>query len=257
MPNFEDVVLTADNLVKQYGNFSAVKDISMQLRKGKSLAIIGPNGAGKSTTLKMIYATTVITAGHVEINGIDVETDPREAKRHIGVVMQDDLLDTSLNVVENMVAHAILFDIPWKLAKKKAESLLKFVGLSNYKNKEIHELSGGMRRRLVLARALVNNPELIILDEPTTGLDIQSRHVFWNKLEQLKKNGVAILITSHYGEEIERLADDVMIINHGKMIVSGQTRLLPAQQGYKSIEEMYLGLTGYTKEREEIEQTFS
>ncbi|AUJ30547.1 ABC transporter ATP-binding protein [Liquorilactobacillus hordei] len=257
MSNFEDVVLTVDNLVKQYGNFSAVKDISMHLRKGKSLAIIGPNGAGKSTTLKMIYATTVITAGHVEINGIDVETDPREAKRHIGVVMQDDLLDTSLNVVENMVAHAILFDIPWKLAKKKAEGLLKFVGLSNYKNKEIHELSGGMRRRLVLARALVNNPELIILDEPTTGLDIQSRHVFWNKLEQLKKNGVALLITSHYGEEIERLADDVMIINHGKMIVSGQTRLLPAQQGYKSIEEMYLGLTGYTKEREEIEQTFS
>ncbi|MFT8669218.1 MAG: ATP-binding cassette domain-containing protein [Liquorilactobacillus hordei] len=118
-------------------------------------------------------------------------------------------------------------------------------------------MSGGMRRRLVLARALVNNPELIILDEPTTGLDIQSRYVFWNKLEQLKKNGVAILITSHYGEEIERLADDVMIINHGEIIVSGQTRLLPAQQGYKSIEEMYLGLTGYTKEREEIEQTFS
>lgn len=105
----------------------------------------------------------------------------------------------------------------------------------------------------MLARALVNNPELIILDEPTTGLDIQSRYVFWNKLEQLKKNGVAILITSHYGEEIERLADDVTIINHGEIIVSGQTRLL----GYKSIEEMYLGLTGYTKEREEIEQTFS
>ncbi|MDN2454174.1 ABC transporter ATP-binding protein [Lactobacillus sp. UCMA15818] len=257
MVNFEEIVLTADNLVKQYGTFFAVKNISIQLKKGKSLAILGPNGAGKSTTLKMIYATTAITTGHVEIKGIDVETNPREAKRHIGVVMQDDLLDTSLNVMENMVAHAILFDIPWKLAKKKAERLLKFVGLLNYQKKEIYELSGGMRRRLVLARALVNNPELIILDEPTTGLDIQSRHVFWNKLEQLKEKGVSILITSHYGEEIERLADDVMIINHGEKIVSGPTKLLPAQQGYGNIEETYLGLTGYTKEHEEIEQTLS
>ncbi|MCV3295844.1 MAG: ABC transporter ATP-binding protein [Oenococcus sp.] len=251
-----NVILDVGGLGKRYGNFTAVKNISFQLEKGHSLAILGPNGAGKSTTLKMIYATTAMTTGHVAIGGINVETSPREAKRHIGVVMQDDLLDTSLNVIENMIAHAILFDISWTAARKKADKLLTFVGLFNYKTKEIHELSGGMRRRLVLARSLVNDPELIILDEPTTGLDIQSRHVFWNRLEQLKKQGVSILMTSHYGDEIERLADDVLIIDHGQVIASGATAALPEKYGYKNIEEVYLGLTGYVEERDEIEQTF-
>jgi len=248
-------ILTVDSIVKQYGDFTAVKSISFKLQQGKSLAILGPNGAGKSTTLKMIYATTTPTSGRVTIQNIDVSANPREAKRHIGVVMQDDLLDTSLNVIENMVAHAILFDMSWKSAQKKAESLLQFVGLSNYKKKEIHELSGGMRRRLVLARALVNDPELIILDEPTTGLDIQSRHVFWNRLEILQKQGVSILITSHYGDEIERLANDVLIIDHGQIIAQGVTSELPSTYGYQDIEAAYLGLTGYVEERDEIEQT--
>lgn len=248
-------ILTVDSIVKQYGDFTAVKSISFKLQQGKSLAILGPNGAGKSTTLKMIYATTTPTSGRVTIRNIDVSDNPREAKRHIGVVMQDDLLDTSLNVIENMVAHAILFDMSWQSAQKKAETLLQFVGLSNYKKKEIHELSGGMRRRLVLARALVNDPELIILDEPTTGLDIQSRHVFWNRLEILQKQGVSILITSHYGDEIERLANDVLIIDHGQIIAQGVTSELPSTYGYQDIESAYLGLTGYVEERDEIEQT--
>ncbi|KAA8324545.1 ABC transporter ATP-binding protein [Leuconostoc carnosum] len=248
-------ILTVDSIVKQYGDFTAVKSISFKLQQGKSLAILGPNGAGKSTTLKMIYATTTPTSGRVTIRNIDVSDNPREAKRHIGVVMQDDLLDTSLNVIENMVAHAILFDMSWQSAQKKAETLLQFVGLSNYKKKEIHELSGGMRRRLVLARALVNDPELIILDEPTTGLDIQSRHVFWNRLEILQKQGVSILITSHYGDEIERLANDVLIIDHGQIIAQGVTSELPSTYGYQDIEAAYLGLTGYVEERDEIEQT--
>ncbi|AFT82431.1 ABC transporter ATP-binding protein [Leuconostoc carnosum] len=248
-------ILTVDSIVKQYGDFTAVKSISFKLQQGKSLAILGPNGAGKSTTLKMIYATTTPTSGRVTIRNIDVSDNPREAKRHIGVVMQDDLLDTSLNVIENMVAHAILFDMSWQSAQKKAETLLQFVGLSNYKKKEIHELSGGMRRRLVLARALVNDPELIILDEPTTGLDIQSRHVFWNRLEILQKQGVSILITSHYGDEIERLANDVLIIDHGQIIAQGGTSELPSTYGYQDIESAYLGLTGYVEERDEIEQT--
>lgn len=252
-----NVILNVNSIEKRYGDFIAVKNISFQLKKGRALAILGPNGAGKSTTLKMIYATTVMTSGHVDIRGIDVQKSPREAKRRLGIVMQDDLLDTSLNVRENMIAHAILFDMPWSKAKEKADSLLTFVGLSNYRTKQIHELSGGMRRRLVLARSLVNNPELIILDEPTTGLDIQSRHVMWNRLERLKKQGVSILMTSHYGDEIERLADDVLIIDHGQAIASGPTSEIPQKYGYKNIEQTYLALTGYVEERDEIEQTFS
>lgn len=153
---------------------------------GKTLAVLGPNGAGKSTTLKMIYATTAITSGKIFINGIDIVKQPRLAKRTIGVVMQDDLLDTTLTVKENMIAHGILFDLTVKVAAEKAEQLLKFVGLSHYQNKATTSLSGGMRRRLVLARALINDPKLIILDEPTTGLDIQSRHVFWHRINDLK-----------------------------------------------------------------------
>lgn len=248
-------VLNVQKIVKRYGDFEAVKGISLSLDQGKTLAVLGPNGAGKSTTLKMIYATTAITSGTVTINGIDITKQPRLAKRTIGVVMQDDLLDTMLTVKENMIAHGILFDLSAKAAAHKAEQLLSFVGLSNYQNEDTGSLSGGMRRRLVLARALINNPKLIILDEPTTGLDIQSRHVFWHRINDLKKRGVSVLLTSHYVDEIEILADEVMIIDHGQVLAQAPVKELPKKYGYTTLEEAYLNLTHFDEGRENIEQT--
>ncbi|MFT8391554.1 MAG: ABC transporter ATP-binding protein [Sporolactobacillus sp.] len=246
-----------NNIVKQYGDFLAVKGISFQLQAGKTLAVLGQNGAGKSTTLKMIYATTPITSGVVKISGIDVSKNPRLAKREIGVVMQDDLLDTTLTVKENMIAHGILFDQSVKTDSQKADHLLEFVGLSNYKNKETNDLSGGMRRRLVLARALINDPKLIILDEPTTGLDIQSRHVFWHRINDLKEGGVSVLLTSHYVDEIERLADDVMIIDHGAVLAQAPVKSLAKQYGYENLEEAYLKMTHFNEGQRNIEQTLN
>lgn len=248
-------ILQVEKVVKRYGNFEAVKGISLSLDSGKTLAVLGPNGAGKSTTLKMIYATTAITSGKIFINGIDIVKQPRLAKRTIGVVMQDDLLDTTLTVKENMIAHGILFDLTVKTAAEKAEQLLKFVGLSHYQNKATTSLSGGMRRRLVLARALINDPKLIILDEPTTGLDIQSRHVFWHRINDLKKRGVSILLTSHYVDEIETLADNVMIIDHGVALAEAPVKELPLKYGYATLEEAYLKMTNFDEGREDIEQT--
>lgn len=171
--------------------------------------------------------------------------------------MQDDLLDTTLTVKENMIAHGILFDQPVKIASQKADQLLEFVGLSNYKDKETNNLSGGMRRRLVLARALINDPNLIILDEPTTGLDIQSRHVFWHRINDLKEQGVAVLLTSHYVDEIERLADDVMIIDHGAVLAQAPVTSLAKQYGYENLEEAYLKMTHFNEGQKNIEQTLN
>lgn len=248
-------ILSVKNLTKQYGAFTAVAGVSFSLAAGRTLAILGPNGAGKSTTLKMIYATTPITNGTVQINSIDVQRQPRAAKQAIGVVMQDDLLDTTLTVMENMIAHGILFDIPLRQIKERAHSLLAFVGLTNYENADTTNLSGGMRRRLVLARALINKPRLIILDEPTTGLDIQSRHVFWHQLNVLKQQGVAILLTSHYVDEIEALADDVAIIDHGQIVAAGSTATLAQQLGAPSLEAAYLRVTHFDERSEQIAQT--
>ncbi len=248
-------ILKVIDIKKQYGTFKVVRGISFSLTKGKTLAILGSNGAGKSTTLKMIYATTSITSGRVLIEGIDVNKFPRKAKREIGVVMQDDLLDTTLTVEENMIAHGILFDLSANVAKARATRLLKFVGLSNYKQSATNDLSGGMRRRLVLARALINNPKLIILDEPTTGLDIQSRHVFWHRINDLKHQGVSILLTSHYVDEIEVLADEVMIIDQGRILAQAPVEQLAKKYGYTDLEEAYLKMTNFDEEQENIEQT--
>ncbi|MFT9040102.1 ABC transporter ATP-binding protein [Schleiferilactobacillus harbinensis] len=248
-------VLSVENLTKQYGTFTAVNGVSFSLAAGRTLAILGPNGAGKSTTLKMIYATTPITRGTVMINGINVQQQPRLAKQTIGVVMQDDLLDTTLTVLENMIAHGILFDTPLQAVRSRAHALLTFVGLANYENADTTDLSGGMRRRLVLARPLINDPQLIILDEPTTGLDIQSRHVFWRKLNILKQQGAAILLTSHYVDEIAALADDVVIVDHGCIVAAGPADTLAQQLGAANLEQAYLQATHFDERSDQIEQT--
>ncbi|WP_228765811.1 ABC transporter ATP-binding protein [Bombilactobacillus apium] len=204
-------ILEVRQITKTYGTLTVVQEISFTVAAGQTIAILGPDGAGKSTTLKMIYAATKISSDRSLIKQLDVSQNPRAAKWQLGVVMQDDFLDTTLTVEENLIAHGILFDLSVAQAQEKVAQLLEFVGLFNYQGEEISQLFGGMRRRGILAWALINDPHLLILDEPTTGLDTQSQHVFWQKIKQLQAKGVAILLTSHYVEEISKLADELIM----------------------------------------------
>ncbi len=235
--------LRVDNLAKKYGSYNAVKDISFSVSSGECLGILGINGAGKTTTLKMIYSANKITSGNVYILGKNISSLSDKGKKRLGIVAQEDMLDTTLTVFENLIAHGICYGIRLKELKSRAKKLLEFVQLAEYANKMIGELSGGMRRRVVLARALLNDPEIIILDEPTVGLDIQSRNIIWNKLKMLKKQGVSIVITSHYMNEIECLADRIVIIDSGVIKDEGTIDSLLDKYREKNIEELFLKLT--------------
>lgn len=250
-------VLEVTNLVKKYGAFTAVNNVSFAVHANECVAFLGTNGAGKTTSMKMIYSATPMTSGTVTIDGLDVAKHERQTKSILGIVSQADLLDGSLNVYENLYAHGICYGIPRKQLRAKIAELLAFVGLSNYKNHDVTSLSGGMLRRLVLARALINEPRLIILDEPTTGLDIQSRHVIWKKLLELKQQGVSLLLTSHYMDEVERLADRVLIINQGKIMAAGTPAELVANSRFSSLEEVFLDITGFNEEDENIVQSLA
>ncbi|MGL9969957.1 ABC transporter ATP-binding protein [Enterococcus sp. DIV1420a] len=235
--------LVVNNIKKNYGDFSAVKRLTFDIGKEECVALLGTNGAGKSSTLRMVYGASLITEGSIMINNLDISKKMKESKKIIGIVSQEDLLDLSLNVFENLVAHGICYDIPRREVEERAMSLLKFIELEEQKNKEIYELSGGMRRRVVLARSLINNPKLIILDEPTTGLDIQSRHLIWNKLLELKSKGVAILLTSHYMDEVEKIADRILIMHKGEIVSSGTKGELLRNYGKENLEDVFLSVT--------------
>ncbi|MCS4488916.1 ABC transporter ATP-binding protein [Streptococcus sciuri] len=244
--------LRVDGLSKNYGNYTAVKDINFTVTSGECLGILGINGAGKTTTLKMIYSANKITSGDVYILGKNIKSLSDRGKSKLGIVAQEDMLDTTLTVFENLIAHGICYGINSKELQKRAKELLEFVQLDNHANKMISELSGGMRRRVVLARALINNPEIIILDEPTVGLDIQSRNIIWNKLEVLKQQGVSIIITSHYMNEIEFLADRIAIIDSGVIKDEGTIDSLLNKYHEKDIEELFLKLTSSSKGGESV-----
>lgn len=244
--------LRVDGLSKNYGNYRAVKDINFIVTSGECLGILGINGAGKTTTLKMIYSANKITSGDVYILGKNIKSLSDRGKSKLGIVAQEDMLDTTLTVFENLIAHGICYGINSKELKNRAKELLEFVQLDNHADKMISELSGGMRRRVVLARALINNPEIIILDEPTVGLDIQSRNIIWNKLKVLKQQGVSIIITSHYMNEIEFLADRIAIIDSGVIKDEGTIDSLLNKYHEKDIEELFLKLTSSSKGGESV-----
>ena len=235
--------LRVASLSKKYGDYSAVQDISFSVSEGECLGILGVNVAGKTTTLKMIYSANKITSGDVYILGKNISTLADRGKTNLGIVAQEDMLDTTLTVFENLIAHGICYGIKLGELKARTQKLLKFVQLAEYANKMISELSGGMKRRVVLARALLNEPEMIILDEPTVGLDIQSRNIIWNKLKMLKKQGVSIVITSHYMNEIEFLADRLLIIDSGVIKDEGTVTGLLDKYQEKDMEELFLRLT--------------
>ncbi|MHB8840734.1 MAG: ABC transporter ATP-binding protein [Candidatus Aquicultor sp.] len=217
----DDYVITADNLVKRFNGLTAVDGISLRIRRSEIFGFLGPNGAGKTTTIKMIYGMSPPTSGGLTVLGLDVREDIRKIKARIGVVPQETNLDNELSVLENLEIYANYFGIPKNTARERAMDLLQFIHLEERTKTMVDALSGGMKRRLLLARALLNEPELLILDEPTTGLDPQARHLIWDKLRSLKEQHVAMVLTTHYMDEAAQLCDRVVIMDQGKIIAEG------------------------------------
>ncbi len=219
-------ILEISELRKNYGSFTAVDGISLNVNKGECFGLLGPNGAGKTTTIRMLYGFTPRTSGTLKLFGLNIDDNLRDIKARIGICQQEDSLDPDMNLRNNLIGFARYFSISRKEAQARADELLDFFSLENRAKDDVRILSGGLKRRLMLARALINNPELIILDEPTTGLDPQSRQLLWDKLAALKEQGLTILLTTHYMEEAERLCDRMVIVDHGQILIEGQPREL-------------------------------
>jgi lipooligosaccharide transport system ATP-binding protein len=238
-------IVTAKGLTKDYGNLRAVDGIDFEIEKGECFGFLGPNGAGKTTVMGVIHCFMPPTAGQVKVFGIDVTDDPSLIKSRIGVMPQDESLDPDLSVFENLIVYARYFDILKRESEPIARDLLKFVELGERATARIKDLSGGMKRRLLLARALINDPELLVLDEPTVGLDPHSRRAVWEKLGLLKSKGTTLLLTTHYMEEAEKMCDRVAIMDSGRIIATGTPSALKNIHG-GALEDVYLKLTGRT-----------
>ena len=220
-------VVEARGLTKIYGQQRAVDAIDFSVTRGEAFGLLGPNGAGKSTTMRMIACRTPLTSGELLVEGLDVRRDGRRIRSRIGVVPQENNLDPDLNVLRNLIVYASYYRIPKTQAAQRARELLQFVGLSGRADAKIDHLSGGMKRRLMIARALLHDPRLLVLDEPTTGLDPQVRQEIWQKLEALRRvSGVTILLSTHYMEEAEKLCERLVVIDRGKILAAGTPREL-------------------------------
>jgi len=234
-------MIKAVGLTKRFGDFVAVDGIKFEVRKGESFGLLGPNGAGKSTTMKMISAVSQRTDGELEILGKDPNKKGPEIRAHLGVVPQKDLLDRELKSWENLYVYGRFFGLSKKYLKPKVEELLAFAQLEDKRNSKVDEMSGGMQRRLAIARGLVNEPEILLLDEPTTGLDPQARHILWDRLFRLKENGVTIVITTHYMDEAEQLCDRIIVMDAGKIMAEGSPAELIKTYASKEVLEVRFG----------------
>jgi lipooligosaccharide transport system ATP-binding protein len=235
----DDVILRVEGLRKRYGGNEVVRGLSFEIRRGDCFGLLGPNGAGKTTTLRCCLGLIDPDGGTIRMVGEEVPKAAREARIRVGVVPQMDNLDPDFTVRENLLIYGSYFGLPRKVLDQRIPSLLDFAGLSGKRNVGIRTLSGGMKRRLTLARALVNDPELLILDEPTTGLDPQARHLIWDGLRQLMSQGKTILLTTHFMDEAERLATRLAVIDHGAMIACDTPRALLAQHVEREVIEVY------------------
>jgi len=251
-------IIIAENLFKQYDGLIAVKNVNFSIGNRECFGFLGPNGAGKTSLVKMIYGFSPVTSGKLTVFGMDVKTNIRNIKRLLGVVPQENNLDPDLRVLQNLLVYASFFGIDTHLARERAEELLEFFSMKEKAGEIVESLSGGMKRRLTIARALINKPDLLILDEPTTGLDPQARHMVWQRLRLLKEQGVTLILTTHYMEEASQLCDRLVIMNLGEILVEGSPQKLVADyaaetsdqrvQGEKeqpaTLEDVFLKLTG-------------
>jgi lipooligosaccharide transport system ATP-binding protein len=214
-------IICARDLVKRYGTFVAVDGISFSVRAGECFGFLGPNGAGKTTTIRMIGCVSPVTAGELTVDGMDVHVEPRRIKATLGVIPQENSLDPDLSVRQNLRVYGRYFDLPARLVDERIDESLALFQLSDRQDDRIASLSSGMQRRLTIARGLINAPKIMVLDEPTTGLDPQARHLVWQKLRYLRSQGVTMLLTTHYMEEAAHLCDRIVIIHQGKIIAEG------------------------------------
>ena len=229
------------NLVKKFNEFTAVNGITFSVAQGESFGILGPNGAGKSSTMRILGATSQRTSGDVQILGKDPELHGPQIRAHLGVVPQQDNLDEELTCAENLYIYGRYFGLPKKLVTQKLDELLEFAQLTEKKNAKVNALSGGMKRRLTIARALVSDPDILMLDEPTTGLDPQARHILWDRLFRLKEKGVTLLITTHYMDEAEQLCDRLIVMDNGKIMAEGSPSGLIKEYSSKEVLEVRFG----------------
>lgn len=252
-----DVAIEVKDLQKKFGNFTAVNRISFSVEKGSIFAFLGPNGAGKTTTIKMLTTLLQPTSGTISLNGYNGLTQQEDARKSFGIVFQDPSLDDELTAYENMQLHAVLYHVSHKGQKEKIQELLEFVELWERKDSLVKTFSGGMKRRLEIARGLLHHPKILFLDEPTLGLDPQTRNHMWEYIENLnKKEGLTIFFTTHYMEEAEKNAKEIAIIDHGNIITQGSAARLRKQTNTQSLEEAFLQLTGSEIREEEAENTF-
>jgi lipooligosaccharide transport system ATP-binding protein len=234
-----EVLVRAEELTKKFGELVAVDNVNFKIFQGESFGFLGPNGAGKTTIMKIIQSVSPPTEGKLILAGMDIVQNSRKIKCMIGVAPQEDNLDPDFTVFQNLTVYARYFDVPKQKAKAKANELLKFMQLEEKRDIIITSLSGGMRRRLILARALMNNPKILILDEPTTGLDPQARHLIWTKIGDLQKKGVTVILTTHYMDEAAQLCDRIVIMDKGKIIEEGNPIDLVKKHAGEEVIEMF------------------
>ncbi len=249
-------MISVHDLVKNYGQFCAVNHISFTVPEGVIFGFLGPNGAGKTTTIKMLTTVLDPTSGKILVNGHDPTREQKQVRRSFGIVFQDPSLDDELTAYENMDLHGILYGVPHGERKKRIDMLVDFVGLGDRKNNLVKEYSGGMKRRLEVARALLHKPRILFLDEPTIGLDPQTRNHIWGYIQQLsKEEGVTVFFTTHYMDEADRVSNDVAVIDHGKIVAQGSPAALKERTQCPNLEDAFIALTGHAIREEEANAT--
>jgi lipooligosaccharide transport system ATP-binding protein len=231
-------LIHARGLSKRFGDFTAVDAVDFDVQAGEAFGFLGPNGAGKTSTMRMIGCISPMTEGTLEVLGLDPRVDGSAIRRRLGVVPQADTLDMELTVMENLIIYGRYFDLPYRECRRRAGELLDFVQLAEKADSQVEPLSGGMKRRLTIARSLINEPEMILLDEPTTGLDPQARHMVWERLYKLKQQGVTLILTTHYMDEAEQLCDRLVIMDQARIVAEGSPRTLIAEYASREVLEL-------------------
>jgi lipooligosaccharide transport system ATP-binding protein len=245
-------VIVAQDLVKKYKDFAAVDGISFEVARGESFGLLGPNGAGKSTTMRMVGAVSTRTSGNLSVIGLDPNTYGPEIRSRLGVVPQADNLDAELRVRENLLVYGRYFGLPRKQVAERADELLAFAQLEGKAKAKVDDLSGGMKRRLTIARALINDPKVLLLDEPTTGLDPQARHLLWDRLFRLKEQGTTLLLTTHYMDEAEQLCDRIVVVDKGAIMAEGSPAELIRTYSTREVLEVRFGSERNSEVAEQI-----
>ncbi|MDX1659510.1 MAG: ABC transporter ATP-binding protein [Nitriliruptorales bacterium] len=246
-------LVEARDLTKRFGDFTAVDAIDFTVERGESFGFLGPNGAGKSSTMRMIGAVSPVTDGELQVLGMDPEEQGVEIRRRLGVVPQEDTLDTELTVEENLYIYGRYFDLPPSVIRERIDELLAFVQLEERRGSKVDPLSGGMKRRLTIARGLINEPELLLLDEPTTGLDPQARHLLWDRLYRLKQQGATLILTTHYMDEAEQLCDRLVIMDRGRIVAEGSPLELIRRHSTREVVELRFAVGAQEAAVEKVE----